>query len=187
MTDAEALVLWPLDVKSWLIGKDNDARKDWRQVENRMAEDELVGWHHWLNGHEFVHGEGQGSLVYSSPWVRGGCKEWDVTEQLNNNNKLKGPPDYGYIWKNDYLITKLQGRDDLWLLNWIWGEKKISQWWLLRFLSWAKESYHYQEKHCKSRFFFDVDHLKKLFSFGWAGFLLLHVDFLWLPRAGATA
>ena len=54
-TDAEAEtpILWPPDVKNWLIGKDPDAGKDWRQKEKRMTENEMVGWHHWLNGHEF--------------------------------------------------------------------------------------------------------------------------------------
>ena len=54
-TDAEAEtpIIWPPDVKSWLIGKDPDAGKDWRQEEKGMTEDEMVGWHHWLNGHEF--------------------------------------------------------------------------------------------------------------------------------------
>ena len=54
-TDAEAEtpILWPPEVKSWLIGKDPDAGKDWRREEKGMTEDEMVGWHHWLNGHEF--------------------------------------------------------------------------------------------------------------------------------------
>ena len=64
--EAEAPVLWPPDVKSQLIRKDLDAGKDWRQKEKRATEDEMVGWHHWLNGHELEqtprHGEGQGSL-----------------------------------------------------------------------------------------------------------------------------
>ena len=51
--EAETPVLWPPDAKSWLIGKDPDAGKDWRQVEKRTTEDEIVGWHHWLNGHGF--------------------------------------------------------------------------------------------------------------------------------------
>ena len=51
--DAEALILWLPDVKSWLIWKDPDAGKHWRQEEKRATEDEMVGWHHWLNGHEF--------------------------------------------------------------------------------------------------------------------------------------
>ena len=75
-TDAEAKapILWPPDVKSWLTGKDPDAGKDWRQKEKGTTEDEMVGWHHWLNGHEFEQapgdGKGQGSLVCCSPW---GC------------------------------------------------------------------------------------------------------------------
>ena len=54
-TDAEAEIpiLWPPDVKSWLIGKDSDAGKDWRQEEKGMTEEEMVGWHHWCDGHEF--------------------------------------------------------------------------------------------------------------------------------------
>ena len=63
-TDAEAKtpILWPLDVKSWLIGKDPDAGKDWGQEEKGMTEDEMVGWHHRLNGHEFEQtlGDGEG-------------------------------------------------------------------------------------------------------------------------------
>ena len=82
--EAEAPILWPPDVKNWFIGKDPDAGKDWRQEEKGMTEDEMVGWHHWLNGHEFEQalgvGDGQGSLVCHSPW---GCKESDTTEQLN--------------------------------------------------------------------------------------------------------
>ena len=54
-TDVEAPILWPSDAKNWLIGKDPDARKDWRQEEKGTTEDKMVGWHHWLNGHEFEH------------------------------------------------------------------------------------------------------------------------------------
>ena len=70
---------------SWLIGKDPDVGKDWGQEEKGMTEDEMVGWHHWLNGHEFEHAPGhserQGSLVCCRPW---GGKESDTTERLNN-------------------------------------------------------------------------------------------------------
>ena len=52
-TEAETPILWPPDAKNWLIGKDPDAGKDWRQEEKGMTEDEMVGWHHWLSGHEF--------------------------------------------------------------------------------------------------------------------------------------
>ena len=86
--DAKALILWPPDVKSWLIGKDPDAGKDWGQEEKGVTEDEMVGGHHWLSVHDFEQtlgdGEGQGSLACCSPW---GCKESDRTEGLNNNTK----------------------------------------------------------------------------------------------------
>ena len=85
--EAEAPILWPPDVKSWLIGKDPDAGKDWRQEEEGMTEDEMVAWHHWLNGHDFEQApgdsEGQGSLACYSAWGR---TELDTMEQLNNNN-----------------------------------------------------------------------------------------------------
>ena len=86
-TDADAPIFWPPDVKNWLIGKDPEAGKDWRQEEKGMTEDEMVGWHHQLNGHDFKQAlgarDGQGSLVYCSPWGR---IESDMTEQLNNTN-----------------------------------------------------------------------------------------------------
>ena len=77
--EAEAPILWPPDVKSLLIRKDPAAEKDWGQEEKGVTEDEMVGWHHWLNGHEFQQalgdGEGQGSLTAVSPW---GWKESDI-------------------------------------------------------------------------------------------------------------
>ena len=84
-TDAEAEtpILWRPDAKSWLIWKNPDDRKDWRW-EKGMTKDEMVGWHHWLNGLEFEQapgvGDEQGGLVCCSPW---GHKESDTTEQLN--------------------------------------------------------------------------------------------------------
>ena len=83
VAEAEAPILWPPDVKNWLIRKDPDSGKDWRQ-EKGTTEDEMVGWHHWLNGHAFEQalgvGDGQGSLACCSPWGR---KESDMTEGLN--------------------------------------------------------------------------------------------------------
>ena len=82
-TDAEAEtpILWPRDAKNGFIRKDPDAGKDGRQEEKGTTEDEMVGWHHRLNGHEFEQapgdGEGQGSLACCSPW---GHKEMDTTE-----------------------------------------------------------------------------------------------------------
>ena len=70
--EAEASILWLPDSKNWVIGIDSDAGKDWGQEEKGMTEDEMVGGHHWLNGHEFEQtlgdNEGQGSLVCCSPW-----------------------------------------------------------------------------------------------------------------------
>ena len=89
-TDAEdeAPVLWLPGGKSQLTGKDPDAGEDWGQEEKGMTEDEMVGWHHQLNRHEFEwtpgDGEGQGRLVSCSPWGR---KESDTTEWPNNNNR----------------------------------------------------------------------------------------------------
>ena len=91
--EAEAPVLWPPDAKSRLIGKDPDAGKGWRQEEKGMTEDEMFGWHHQLNGHDFEQapedGEGERSLVCCSPW---GCNVLDTTERLNKNKKARGFP-----------------------------------------------------------------------------------------------
>ena len=88
-TDAEteAPILWPPDVKNWLIRKVPDTGRDWRQEEKGTTEDEMVGWHHSLDGHKFEwalgDGEGQGSLLAScSPWDH---KQLDTTKQLNDN------------------------------------------------------------------------------------------------------
>ena len=87
---AETLILWPPHAKSWLIGKDPDAGRDWGQEEKGTTEDEMAGWHHQLNGHEFEWtpgvGDGQGSLACCNSW---GCKESDTTEWLNWT-ELKG-------------------------------------------------------------------------------------------------
>ena len=82
------LKLWPPDAKSQLIGKKKTwFWKDWEQEEKGTTEDDMVGWPHWLNGHEFEQtqgdSEGQGSLAYYNPW---GHKEQDTIERLNNNN-----------------------------------------------------------------------------------------------------
>ena len=91
--EAEAPILWPPDAKNRLIGKDPEAEKDWRQEEKGMTEDEMVGWHHWFDGHEFGKvlgvGDGQGSLAGCSPW---GCKELDTTERRN------GTENYSQVW-----------------------------------------------------------------------------------------
>ena len=91
--EAEALILWQSDMKNWLIGKDPDLGKDWRQEEKGMTEDEMVGWHHRLDGREFEEapgvGDGEWSLACCCPWSH---KESDTTGWLNwteglNENK----------------------------------------------------------------------------------------------------
>ena len=88
--EAEAPILWPPDGKNWLIRKDPDAGTDWRQEEKGMTENEMAGWHHWLDGHEFEQapgvGDGQGSLACCSPW---GHKESDITEWIELKHLYK--------------------------------------------------------------------------------------------------
>ena len=88
------------DVKSWLVRKDPDAGKDWRQEEKGATEDEMVGWHHRLNGHEFGQalgdGEAQGKLACCNPWGR---KE---SNRLSNWNLLSISPILGRISRQNY-------------------------------------------------------------------------------------
>ena len=101
-TEAETPILWPLGAKNWLIGKDPNAGKEWRLEERGTTRNEMVGWHHWLDGHQFEWalsvGDGQESLACCSPW---GCKESYMNEWLINNHN-KAP------WKNN-LLPYLQG------------------------------------------------------------------------------
>ena len=109
-TDAEAeiLILWPPDAKNWLIRKDLDTGKDWRREEKGTTEDQMVGWHHWLDGHEFEQapgvGDGQGSLVGCSSWVRRVRRDW-ATEL----------PDWDQLWIKRYYIQVC-----IYVLNHIW-------------------------------------------------------------------
>ena len=84
--EAEAPILWLHNMKNWLLRKNPDAGKDWRQEEKGSTEDEMVGWHHWLNGQEFKQtpavGDGQGSLACCSPW---GHKELDTMSDWTDN------------------------------------------------------------------------------------------------------
>ena len=102
---AEAPVLWPPHVKCWLIGKDSDAGRDWGQEEKGTTEDEMAGWHHWLNGRESEWtpgvGDGQGGLACCDSWGR---KESDMTEWLNWL-KLLPSPESPYFYD---LILNLQ-------------------------------------------------------------------------------
>ena len=82
--EAETPILWPPHAKTWLIGKDSDAGRDWGQEEKGTTEDKMAGWQHWLNAHEFGWtpgvGDGQGGLVCCDSWGR---KELDMTKRLN--------------------------------------------------------------------------------------------------------
>ena len=93
---AETPVLWPPHAKSWLIGKDSDAGRDWGQEEKGTTEDEMAGWHHWLDGRESEWtpgvGDGQGGLACCDSWGR---KESDMTERLNWTGGIFGCHDWG--------------------------------------------------------------------------------------------
>ena len=95
-THTEIPIVWPPNAKNQLIGKDPDSGKDWGQEEKGVTEDEMFGWHHWLNGHELKqaqeYSEGQGSLACCNSWKSWGCKELDMTERLNNNSCLGPSP-----------------------------------------------------------------------------------------------
>ena len=129
-TDAEAEtpILWPPDAKNWLIWKDPDAGKDWRQEEKGTTEDEMVEWHNWFDGHEFeqvpVVGEGQGSLACCSPW---GFKELDMTVQLNWTDLkdvhflILGTCEYTKLHDKNGFFSGVIKITDLWMgiLSWI--------------------------------------------------------------------
>ena len=99
--EAETSILWPPDAKSWLFEKDPDTGKDWGQEEKGTTEDEMVGWHHWLDGHGVGWtpggGDGQGALVCCGSW---GHKMSDMTEQLNWTEQLLG---CDYFWSQHYV------------------------------------------------------------------------------------
>ena len=102
--EAETPVVWPPHAKCWLIGKDPDAGKDLGQEEKGTTEDEMAGWHHWLDGREFEWtpgvGDGQGGLACSDSW---GHKESDRTErltELNWTDKFRPAYSKGLIFKN---------------------------------------------------------------------------------------
>ena len=109
---AETPVLWPPHAKSWLIGKDSDAGRDWGQEEKGTTEDEMAGWHHRLDGHGFEWtpgvGDGQGGLACCDSWGR---KESDTTERLNWIEYISLMIDWFYtFW---WLI-------DDWLYTFLW-------------------------------------------------------------------
>ena len=105
---AETPVLGPPHAKSWLIGKDCDAGRNWGQEENRTTEDEMAGWHQRLDGHEFGWtpgvGDRQGGLACCDSW---GCKELDTPERLNWTELQEGPCFYFYLFI--YLFIFISG------------------------------------------------------------------------------
>ena len=114
--EAETPILWPPDAKSWLIGKDPDAGKDWWREEKRTTEDQMVGWHHWLNGHELGWtpgvGDGQGGLECCSPW---GHKKSHVAEWLN--------------WTEEWIFSNIASVSMIcryWLWREMWSHRKNS-------------------------------------------------------------
>ena len=118
---AEIPILWPPHVKSWFIGKDPDAGRDWGQEEKGMTEDEMVEWHLWLDGHEFEQspgvGNGQGSLMCYSPW---GHKKSDTTEWLAH---LVPPTPFC----ENTFISSLNGLTLLLQIIWLYTWGLISQ------------------------------------------------------------
>ena len=109
---AETPVLWPPHEKSWLIGKDSDAGRDWGQEEKGTTEDEMAGWHHWLDGHEsqWTLGVGgrQGGLACCASW---GLKESDMTEPLTWSDLLSSECIYN-SWKIESWAPKPFSRID---------------------------------------------------------------------------
>ena len=98
-TEAETSILWPPDAKNLLIGKIPDAGKDWRQEEKGMTGDEMVGWHHWLDGHEFEH---PWELVMDrEAWcaaVHGVTKSWTQLSNWTELNSWKARPGVCVVW-----------------------------------------------------------------------------------------
>ena len=97
--EAETPILWAPDVNNWLIGKDSDAGKDWGQEEKGMTDNEMVGWHHWLKGHEFEStpgvGDGQGGLACCSPWNHRVAHDWATElnwDTVRQNLSVGTPP-----------------------------------------------------------------------------------------------
>ena len=118
---AETPGLWPPNVKSWFIGKDPDAGRDWGQEEKGMTKDEMAGWHHGLDGHEFewtpAVGDGQGDLVCCDSW---GCKELDMTKL--NWTELDA---YRLSWSRVSMGSELQHPRKTWgRLNGLLSENK---------------------------------------------------------------
>ena len=120
--EAEIPIFWPLNVKNWLIWKDPDAGKDWMWEEKGTTEDEIAGWHHRLNGHQFEWtlgvGDGHGGRACCDSW---GCKESDMTEQLNWT-ELKEAKDL-YIENYKILMKEIKEDTNWWRIYHVCGLK----------------------------------------------------------------
>ena len=118
---AETPILWPPHAKSWLIGKDSDGGRDWRQEEKGATEDEMAGWHHQLDGHKSEWtpgvGDGQGSLACCNSW---GGKESDMTEWLNWTDSV--------FWNSFYFKLNINLKKFLSKVKWnvITEKKKVN-------------------------------------------------------------
>ena len=123
-TDAEAEIpiLGPSHVESCLIGEDPDAGRDWEQEEKEITEDEMAGWHHWLDGHEFEWtlgvGDGQGGLECCSSWGR---KESDTTERLNWTER--NAVGFYLSFKNVLPCNMVSSQ---WFVIWYWELQRTS-------------------------------------------------------------
>ena len=131
---AETPVLWPCHVKSWLVGKDPDAGRDWGQEEKGTTEDEMAGWHHWFNGHESEWtpgvGDGQGGLACCDLWDH---KESDTTERLIRSEAAVAAWKIPWCWER--LKVGGEGDDrgwDGWMASrtqWTWFWASSGSWW----------------------------------------------------------
>ena len=134
-TDAEAEtpILWPPDAKNWLIWKDTDTEKDWRWEEKGTTKDEMVGWHHRLDGHEFELtlrvGDGQGGMACCSPW---GCKESDMTEDWTKTILILSSLIIFFcfcilslLWLSFLFGTKGSLRRQSFFTNKRWGSRRV--------------------------------------------------------------
>ena len=114
--EAETPILRSPDEKNWLTGKDPDAGKDWRQEEKGTTEDEMFGWHHWLDGHEFEWflgvGDGQGSLECCSPWVANSWTRLSNWIELNWTANAGDRRDMGLKTHSSILAWRIPWTED---------------------------------------------------------------------------
>ena len=128
---AEAPILWPPDVKNWLLGQDPDAGKDWRQEEKRTTEDEMVGWHHRLDGHEFEQapgdGEEQGSLVCCSPWGPKSQTQLSDSTMCLSDTCWTNVRNKSYLWQKLSSSGQRQSNETVGVL-YLLGKERKQQW-----------------------------------------------------------